>query len=451
MRTADPVTVEFRLLETTRVYAMGRLTESGSQAEVARRHALYLLGVVGTIDDERRTGRPQAHLAACRRRVDEVHAALEWAFSTTGDPAVGVTLTIAAIPSWFELFQMTMARARLEQAIRHVEPDSDAEMRLTVATGHVLWYLGPGSNSIEPTFTRALEIAERRGAAKVRAQAIWGLWAARRTPPAIIPAALQMALQRADAAETAGDPRAIHLADRILGLTHHVMGQQATARVFTERALRQPHDFNAASGVGYQESKHQSRWRGNWRVSYGGFRACLNRRCRKRRRRLYAAQSTGRSFPLVYADDFLAGLPVALWTGALEEMRHQAGFCSPSTARANPRTEQWSTCVARILELRERDAGGALTASFIEAHLDAGARPAVRRSAFRGGYSGALARSGAGRRDVEHAGITSRRRGTAAFGTDAPGAVAAARSEAASGPWRSPAGSRRRRGSFASP
>ena len=371
MRTAaEPVTGEFCLLETTRVYAIGRLTESGSQAEVARRHALYLLGILGSIDDERRTGPPQAHLATCRRRADEVHAALEWAFSTSGDPVTGVALTIAAIPLWFELFQMTVARVRLEQAIRHVEPDSDDEMRLTVATGHVLWYLGPGSHAIEPTFTRALEIAERRGVASVRAQAIWGLWAARRTR-GDYPAALEMARQMADAAETAGDPGAMHLADRILGLTHHVMGQQATARVFTERALRQPRGFNAASGVGYQVETPVAMAGQLARILW--LQGLPRQAMEAAAAAVAAARSTGHSFPLVYAMTF-AGLPVALWTGALEEMRHQADLLA-FHGKGNPRTEQWSICVARILELRERDAGDALTASFIEAHLDAGAGP----------------------------------------------------------------------------
>jgi predicted ATPase len=87
-RIADPVTAEFRLLETTRVYAFDRLTESGTLAEVARRHAEYLLTVVGNIDDERRSMPQEKYLAAFRRRADEVHVALEWAFSATGDPAI---------------------------------------------------------------------------------------------------------------------------------------------------------------------------------------------------------------------------------------------------------------------------------------------------------------------------------------------------------------------------
>jgi hypothetical protein len=83
-------------------------------------------------------------------------------------------MTIAGIPLWFELFQTVVARTRLRQALSYAEPGSDQEMRLRIAIGHALWYIGPESAAIEPIFARALEIAERIGAAAVRTQALWG-------------------------------------------------------------------------------------------------------------------------------------------------------------------------------------------------------------------------------------------------------------------------------------
>ena len=104
------------------------------------------------------------HLPIFRRYADEIHAALEWAFSPAGDPAIGLAMTIAAVPLWFELFQIVVARTRLTQALSYAEPGSDQEMRLRIAIGHALWYIGPESAAIEPIFVRALEIAERIGA-----------------------------------------------------------------------------------------------------------------------------------------------------------------------------------------------------------------------------------------------------------------------------------------------
>jgi hypothetical protein len=251
IKAADPSTAEFRLLETTRVYALDRLNESGALADVAHRHARYFLAALRNIHHERRSLPQDQYLAASRRRADEVHVALERAFSGAGDPKIGLALTVAAIPSWFELFQMPVARSRSEQALPYAEAGSDDEMRLRVAVGNALWYGSPDSDAIEPTFARALEIAERNGSTVGRIQALWGMWAARRGH-GDYPAALELARRYADAAESAGDVGAIHLGDRILGLTHHFLGHQPAAREFAERALRQPHHFDPTLDLGYQ-------------------------------------------------------------------------------------------------------------------------------------------------------------------------------------------------------
>src|SRR5271156_2851388 len=66
------------------------------------------------------------------------------------------------------------------------------------------------------------------------------------------PAALEMARRFADVAESTGDVGAVHLADRILGLTYHFLGHQPTAREFTQRALRHAHLLDSSLGLGYQ-------------------------------------------------------------------------------------------------------------------------------------------------------------------------------------------------------
>jgi predicted ATPase len=251
IRTADAATSQFRLLETTRAYAFDRLNASSALADVARRHAGYFLGILATLDELRQSQPADEYLATFRRYADEIHAALEWAFSPMGDPAIGLAMTIAAIPLWFELFQMVVARTRLRQALNYAEPGSDQEMRLRIAIGHAHWYIGPESAAIEPIFARALEIAERIGATAVRTQALWGLWASCRCR-AEYPAALEMARRFAHVAESTGDVGAMHLADRILGLTHHFLGHQPTAREFTQRALRHAHHLDSSLGLGYQ-------------------------------------------------------------------------------------------------------------------------------------------------------------------------------------------------------
>jgi hypothetical protein len=209
IKVADAVSAGFRLLETTRVYALDRLTERGAMAEVARRHARYFLGLLSNFDDERRSRSSDVYQDAFRRWADEIHVALDWAFSPSGDTALGVAVTIAAFPLWFELFQMTVARMRADHALSCVVLGSRQEMQLRIGFGHAIWYMTSESDKLEPAFNRALEIAERLGESSVQTQVLWGMWAARRASgdcrSTVTIAGTQTAtLRRIDGAQAAG-------------------------------------------------------------------------------------------------------------------------------------------------------------------------------------------------------------------------------------------------------
>jgi hypothetical protein len=88
-RISRPLSSEFRLLETTRVYAMDWLAESGALANVVRRHTTYFLSVLRHLDDELRSEPPDEYLAAFRRRADEVHGALDRRFPAPVTPRLG--------------------------------------------------------------------------------------------------------------------------------------------------------------------------------------------------------------------------------------------------------------------------------------------------------------------------------------------------------------------------
>ena len=88
-----------------------------------------------------------------------------------GDPGTGLALTIAAVPLWFELFQMAVARSRVEDALRYVETDSEQEMLLSLALGYAHRYSASVRDAMEPAFARALEITERIGANTVQTRA----------------------------------------------------------------------------------------------------------------------------------------------------------------------------------------------------------------------------------------------------------------------------------------
>jgi predicted ATPase/DNA-binding winged helix-turn-helix (wHTH) protein len=365
IKTAGLETTEFRLLETTRVYARDRLTESGALAEIARRHALFLLGLLGDPEQERRSQSAGADQAVLRRRANEVHAALEWAFSPIGDREIGVALTLAAVPLWFGLFHVSVARARLDQALRHAATDSNDEMRLRIAVGHAIWYGTPMSDAIEPPFARALEIAERIGATVVRIQAIWGIWASRRAR-GDYPAALDMARRLADAANDASEPGPMHLADRILGLTHHFLGDQPAARGFTERALRNPHLLDASMGLGYQVETPVAMAGQLARILWvQGFPDQARAAAADA---VAAARKGAHPFAMVNALAY-GSVPVALWTGEVEEARQQVAELTIHTLGYQG-TEPWRLSYAGIIRLRDGDERERLIASYLEPRVD---------------------------------------------------------------------------------
>ncbi|HWN12851.1 MAG TPA: BTAD domain-containing putative transcriptional regulator, partial [Candidatus Dormibacteraeota bacterium] len=83
----------YRLLETTRAYALEKLTASGELEQVARRHAEYCRDLFERAEVEWETRTTVEWVAAYGRQIDNVRAALDWAFSPSGDASIGAALT----------------------------------------------------------------------------------------------------------------------------------------------------------------------------------------------------------------------------------------------------------------------------------------------------------------------------------------------------------------------
>src|SRR6185312_617661 len=110
----------------TRAYAQEQLARAGETDAVERRHAEFLRDLLA-----------RAEKTQARGWIDDVSPALEWAFSPRGDSAVGVALTLEAIPLWIELSRLQECRRRVEQAIASLDRQSGAggraEVRLLIA------------------------------------------------------------------------------------------------------------------------------------------------------------------------------------------------------------------------------------------------------------------------------------------------------------------------------
>src|SRR6266849_1285757 len=227
--------LHYRLLETTRAYAREKLIESAEFDHFARRHAEYYRDLFQHADAELET-RPTAEwLSVYRPHIDDLRAALDWAFSRGGDVGVGVALAAATAPLWTHLSLLTDCRARVEQAIaalgRQVPSDPRRDMRLYLALGHVLLQNRQASARPEANaaLTKALELAEITDDGRYRLAALHGLYLAR-----FFTGEYRNALNLAEKFRTvAADTAArsdVPIGNLLIGLTLHVLGDQPGAR-----------------------------------------------------------------------------------------------------------------------------------------------------------------------------------------------------------------------------
>ena len=108
--TADPggATVRYRLLETTRAYALEKLAQPASSM---RRPAAMLVTIWMFLRAQRRRQRRVRPTNGWQTtsRESQYPRALDWAFSLNGDPSMGVALTIASVPLWVQLSWRSVA------------------------------------------------------------------------------------------------------------------------------------------------------------------------------------------------------------------------------------------------------------------------------------------------------------------------------------------------------
>jgi predicted ATPase len=115
--------VRYRLLETTRGYAREKLAESGTLELMSRRHAEYYRDLLEGDEPGWGTTSPMAGTIDKERYcIDDVRAALDWAFSPGGEPSIGVALTVSAVPLWMEMSLIAEARERVERALLSIVP-----------------------------------------------------------------------------------------------------------------------------------------------------------------------------------------------------------------------------------------------------------------------------------------------------------------------------------------
>ena len=235
---AGSVIAHYRLHETTRVYALEKLIESGEFEQVARRHANYYRDLFDRAETELDTLPTATWLVRYGRQIGQVRAALDWAFSPTGAAEVGVALTVAAVPLWVHLSLMEECRGRVEQALAGPAESRDARrnMQLYAALGAALFLTKGSSSETLAAWTSALEIAESLDDADYRLRAVWGFYIDCITSGRYR-AALTLADRFCARAATSTDSADAPIGDRLVGGALFGLGDLKGARQHLEHML----------------------------------------------------------------------------------------------------------------------------------------------------------------------------------------------------------------------
>ncbi|MBV8188935.1 MAG: winged helix-turn-helix domain-containing protein, partial [Alphaproteobacteria bacterium] len=130
--------MRYRLLETTRAYALEKLVQSGEQTVASRLHAEHLLQLFERVERDWEEGATVDWLGDYRGHIDHLRVGLGWAFSTDGDAAIAVRLTAASSPLWFKLSRLSEYRDWTRRALDRLAPGDRGtrlEMGLQVSYG----------------------------------------------------------------------------------------------------------------------------------------------------------------------------------------------------------------------------------------------------------------------------------------------------------------------------
>ena len=170
--------VYYRLPDSTRAYAMQKLVDNHELADCARRHAQHQLDLFKAINISWRTRSHAEWLHELGRKIDDFRAALNWAFSPTGDISVALSL-IAVSGNGPALAPMAEAPEYIERALATRTGESTLTAReearlLRGLAGAIMMTKGPHS-FVGKHLRDALEIAEEINDPDERVQSLIAL------------------------------------------------------------------------------------------------------------------------------------------------------------------------------------------------------------------------------------------------------------------------------------
>ncbi|UFZ07181.1 winged helix-turn-helix domain-containing protein [Bradyrhizobium ontarionense] len=229
----------YRLLDTTRAYALSKLMDCDDDNGVFQRHAIFYLTWAEQHDIVRLTEVSLDGGSAYDPHLGNMRAALEWCFLQT-EKSIGIALAAAAAPLLLESSLVTECRRWTELAIVNLDDLSrgtSREVTLQAALGLSLMFSQGNNEEARTSLERGLEVAEGLEDLPSQLQLIGRLHLFHyRTGN--FREALKFAERSEPVALKMNDPGALAAANSLLGVSHHLMEELEQARGYLESAVR---------------------------------------------------------------------------------------------------------------------------------------------------------------------------------------------------------------------
>jgi predicted ATPase/DNA-binding winged helix-turn-helix (wHTH) protein len=386
---------QYRLLDTTRLYALEKLRNSSEFRRIARRHAEYYLTVFAPAEADSESQSQAQWLGTYGRHLANVRAALNWAMSPDGDRQIGVALTVAAVPLWVQLSLFGECRERVEQALSGLDDGQPAtarwRMQLSAALGWALTYGVGRAREAGPAWATTLELADELDDHSYRLRALWSL-CIDQFNNGNLRAALQFARRFADLTARSSDTIELLMADRLLATAHHYFGDQGEARHHIDRAL---------ALLGNLAQQQIVRVRFDMRVSTHYFQARIlwlqgfaEQALRVVEHNIDEGNAVGQalSFCSVLGQ---GACPIALWTGNLDGAERYGALLLDHTERHPIRLWNiWARCFLGLVIAKRDDIDAGLRALRDGLELAGEARFLPRFLLLLGEFAASLGKTG---------------------------------------------------------
>jgi predicted ATPase/DNA-binding winged helix-turn-helix (wHTH) protein len=249
----DEAQAEYRLLDTTRAYALEKLQEHGEFDLVFRRHAEYVAEYLesqgAALSAPLKTESPSTHSV----QLGNIRAALEWSFGPNGDDEIATRLAAASTQRFLELSLLIECRVWAERAIARLgdqHENSRREMEIYASLSLALMHSEGSSELVRKAFSRSLDVAAILGDSAYELRLLSGLFMYHRWNTDIN-AALDIASRSKKASLKTGDHDDMALAESMLGAAHFLAGNHLIAIKHFESGL-----IHSAAGSRFRAGQH---------------------------------------------------------------------------------------------------------------------------------------------------------------------------------------------------